>query len=93
MDGYAAPRIEDLATLGEAVMESETFRAAGVVPLAAADCPCQGGCASRRALMGGLDAHDDFCPWSRGESLVLDWRPAPAKDLMRSGNVCTTVAV
>ena len=42
---------------------------------------------------GRLDAHDDYCPWVRGDKMKLDWRPAPAKDLMRSGNVCTTVVV
>lgn len=93
MDGYVAPRIEDLADLGEAVMEGEAFRAARAVASNAADCPCQGGCASRRALLGDLNAHDDYCPWVGGESPVLNWRPAPAKDLMRSGNVCTTVVV
>jgi len=93
MDGYRTPRIEDLADLGEAVMEGEAFRAARAVPSAAAACHCRGGCASRRALLGNLDAHDDYCPWVRGETIRLDWRPAPAKDLMRSGNVCTTVVV
>ena len=67
MDGYAAPRIEDLADMGEAVMEGDAFRAARAAASDAANCPCQGGCASRRALLGDLDAHDDYCPWVRGE--------------------------
>ena len=93
MDGYPAPRIADLAGPGEAIMESGAFRAARATPAAAACCPCRGGCASRRALLGDLDAHDDYCPWVRGDHIQLDWHPAPAKNLMRSGNVCTTVVV
>jgi MoaA/NifB/PqqE/SkfB family radical SAM enzyme len=87
------PTIADLARLGESVLTSEDFRTARWTPSSAADCPCQGGCASRRALDGNLDSHDVYCPWVRGEEIELDWRPAPAKGLMRSGNVCTTVVV
>jgi MoaA/NifB/PqqE/SkfB family radical SAM enzyme len=87
------PRIEDLPRLGEAALDSDAFRAARFEPTVAQACPCRGGCASRRALNGQLDAHDDYCPWVRGDTVVLDWRPAPARDLMRSSNVCTTVVV
>jgi MoaA/NifB/PqqE/SkfB family radical SAM enzyme len=85
--------IADLYSLGEGILESLSFRAARTKPASAADCPCGGGCASRRALRGLLDAHDEYCPWARGETVELDWQPAPAKDLMRSNNVCTTVVV
>jgi MoaA/NifB/PqqE/SkfB family radical SAM enzyme len=87
------PSIDDLARLGEEVILDGSFEAARQVPAAAADCPCQGGCASRRALNHKLDAHDDYCPWARGEDLRLDWQPAEAKDLMRASNVCTTIVV
>jgi MoaA/NifB/PqqE/SkfB family radical SAM enzyme len=93
LDSAAVPDISDLGHMGTAVMESAAFRAARAQPPSASGCPCQGGCASRRALNGRLDAHDEYCPWARGETIHLDWRPAPAKDLMRSGNVCTTVVV
>jgi MoaA/NifB/PqqE/SkfB family radical SAM enzyme len=93
LDGHPTPRIEDLAGLGEQVFESVAFRAARQTPPAAATCPCQGGCASRRALNQRLDAHDDYCPWARAETIPLPWQPAPHKDLMRSGNVCTTIVV
>ncbi|MCX6032059.1 MAG: radical SAM protein [Chloroflexi bacterium] len=93
LDGASAPSIADLAQSGAAVMDSPAFQAARFQPPVAADCACRGGCASRRALNRNLDAHDDYCPWVRGETIALDWRPAPAKDLMRSGNVCTTVVV
>jgi len=93
MEGASAPSIADLAQMGAGVMDSPAFQAARFQPAAAADCPCRGGCASRRALNCNLDAHDDYCPWVRGDAVKLAWRPAPAKDLMRSGNVCTTVVV
>ena len=85
--------IEDLSRLGDQVLEEDAFRAARFDPPAASDCACQGGCASRRALNHNLDAHDEYCPWERGDTIDLEWKPAPAKDLMRSGNVCTTVVV
>jgi MoaA/NifB/PqqE/SkfB family radical SAM enzyme len=85
------PSLGDLYQLGSKVMEDGWFQAARDVPASASDCPCQGGCASRRALNKELDAHDDYCPWSRGEEIQLHWQPAPAKDLMRAGNVCTTI--
>jgi MoaA/NifB/PqqE/SkfB family radical SAM enzyme len=87
------PGIVELARYGEKVLDTPAFQAARYEPPRARDCPCRGGCASRRALNRRLDAHDDYCPWVRGESPRLDWQPAPAKDLMRSGNVCTTVVI
>ncbi len=87
------PELEDLYRLGSQVMENSWFQSARETPPSALDCPCQGGCASRRALNGKLDAHDDYCPWSRGEQIHLPWQPAPAKDLMRAGNVCTTIVI
>lgn len=83
--------LEDLYDLGSKVIEDGSFETARRIPPSAATCPCQGGCASRRALNNRLDAHDDYCPWVRGEEIHLDWRPAPARDLMRAGNVCTTI--
>jgi MoaA/NifB/PqqE/SkfB family radical SAM enzyme len=85
--------LEDFYPLGEGVLETEAFRAARLTPPSAAACPSQGGCASRRALSRELDAHDAYCPWVRGDSIDLPWHPAPAKELVRSGNVCTTVVV
>jgi MoaA/NifB/PqqE/SkfB family radical SAM enzyme len=93
VDSAPVPDISDLDRMGTAVMESEAFIAARAQLPSASGCPCQGGCASRRALNGSLDAHDEYCPWARGETIHLDWRAAPAKDLMRSANVCTTVVV
>jgi MoaA/NifB/PqqE/SkfB family radical SAM enzyme len=85
------PKLDDLFRLGSRLVEEGWFHAARQVPLSALDCPCQGGCASRRALNRKLDAHDDYCPWVRGEQIHLSWLPAMAKELMRAGNVCTTI--
>ena len=93
VDPSLVPTIEDLPHLGERVMETPAFKAARFEPPIAAQCPCRGGCASRRALNGNLDAHDDYCPWVRGEELKLDWEPAPVKELLRGRNYCTTIVV
>jgi MoaA/NifB/PqqE/SkfB family radical SAM enzyme len=89
----SGPQISDLSRLNTGVLEDEAFVLARFDPPAASDCRCQGGCASRRALNHQLDAHDVYCPWSRGDTIHLEWYPAPAKDLMRAGNVCTTVVM
>ncbi len=86
-----SPTVSDMPRLGERVLGVDEFQRARFDPPSASDCRCQGGCASRRALNGALDSHDDYCPWCRGEDLQLDWEPAPAKDLMRGRNVCTTI--
>jgi MoaA/NifB/PqqE/SkfB family radical SAM enzyme len=85
------PELADLYRLGSEVVEDGWFQAAREVPPSASACPCQGGCASRRALNHKLDAHDDYCPWVRGENIQLTWQSAPVKELMRAGNVCTTI--
>ena len=85
--------IEDLARLGEGILDTPEFQLAQQVPSKAYDCPCQGGCASRRALLGNLEQHDKYCPWVRGERIHLDFQMAPAKDLPRAKNYCTTIVV
>ena len=85
--------IASLAWLGATVVNEAAFQAARCVPALAANCACRGGCASRRALGGNLEAHDEYCPWVKGDTIRLEWRAAPAKDLIRIGNVCTTIVV
>ncbi len=85
--------IEDVPRLGERILEAHEFVQARLVPPAAADCPCQGGCASRRALAGELNQHDPYCPWARGDEIELEVEMAPDKDLTRARNVCTTIVV
>jgi MoaA/NifB/PqqE/SkfB family radical SAM enzyme len=85
------PTIADLPRVGSHVTDNNQFGQARAVPSAAADCLCQGGCASRRALNGALNAHDEYCPWVRGDEIHLGWAPAPTASLVRARNVCTTI--
>jgi len=85
------PSLADLDRLGNGILETSSFRLARQVPASAEACPCQGGCASRRSLTHYLDTHDFYCPWCRGDSIDLEWTAGPGKDLMRAGNVCTTI--
>jgi radical SAM protein with 4Fe4S-binding SPASM domain len=87
LDGHSA----------ESILTSSQFQRARHVPKACSDCPhaasCGGGCASRRALLGNLDQPDIYCPLVRGDTMALSFTPAPAKDLPRASNVCTTIVV
>jgi len=85
--------IADVPRLGEKILETPEFQLARQVPLSAKDCLCQGGCASRRALSGQLNRHDEYCPWVRGDKIDLEAELAPQKDLPRGRNVCTTIVV
>ncbi len=84
-------RIDDLISLGEAVVDTAEFAEARRSPAACAGCPCRGGCAGRRALTGGIDSADPYCPFARGERLALDWERAKSQDLPKVGSACTTV--
>jgi MoaA/NifB/PqqE/SkfB family radical SAM enzyme len=87
----SVPNLGDLFRLGNRVAEDDSFLSARSIPASASDCPCQGGCASRRALNKNLDSHDYYCPWVREDNIELEWKTGPNKDLIRSGNVCTTI--
>ncbi len=93
VDGASPYTVADLPEKGERVLEHAYFQQARRQPEDAAHCPCQGGCASRRALDRKLDGHDEYCPWARGDAIALPWQAAPAVDLVRSRNVCTTIVV
>ena len=83
--------IADLERVGEDIIEADEFVAARRPPPACAGCPCRGGCAGRRALTGRPDAPDPYCPFARGEQIVLDWERAGSRDLPKVGSACTTV--
>ncbi|MFC2028893.1 radical SAM protein [Chloroflexota bacterium] len=87
------PTLKDLTHKDNRVMESQAFLDSCRIPASASNCPCQGGCASRRALNQNLDTHDPYCPWNRGDMLEIKWKAGPSKDLQRAGNVCTTIVV
>src|SRR2546426_873985 len=84
-------RLDALETLGEAIVETPEFVAARRIPDRCAGCPCRGGCAGRRALLGALGAPDPYCPFARGQRVRLEWPRATAGDLPKVGSACTTV--
>jgi radical SAM protein with 4Fe4S-binding SPASM domain len=83
--------LADLDALGEGITGTREFRQATERPAACAGCPCQGGCAGRRAVLGRLGEPDPYCPFARGERLAIDWEPAAGGDLPKLGSACTTV--
>lgn len=83
--------LADLDKQLDGILATEPFEQARWIPSAAADCACQGGCASRRALLGVLDAHDLYCPWVRNDPVSLDVTWAPHRELVRARNYCTTI--
>jgi len=89
-------RLADLERLGPTgVLGSAEFVRARTLPDACRGCPfvatCQGGCAGRRALAGGLSEPDPYCPLVRGERVDLEWAPAEARELLKTASACTTV--
>lgn len=85
--------IADLGVQRDAVLDHPLFTQARAPAIDAAQCACQGGCASRRALNRAQAGHDEYCPWIRGDSIELAWQAAPGMNLVRSQNVCTTIMV
>jgi radical SAM protein with 4Fe4S-binding SPASM domain len=83
--------LADLIERGEAIVEAQEFCEARQVPRACEGCPCRGGCAGRRALVGSLEQPDPYCPFARGERLAIDWERAMEEDLPKVGSACTTV--
>jgi radical SAM protein with 4Fe4S-binding SPASM domain len=87
----SALTVETLETLGPDIVTTAEFAAARGVPDPCAGCPCRGGCAGRRALLGGLGAPDPYCPFARGDRIELRWPRAAGQDLPKVGSACTTV--
>ena len=83
--------LDDLDRLGEGITRTREFQEATERPAACINCPCQGGCAGRRAVLGRLQDPDPYCPFARGERPVVDWEPATGADLPKLGSACTTV--
>jgi radical SAM protein with 4Fe4S-binding SPASM domain len=87
----SALTIRDLERCGGNIVEASEFVQARRVPSDCEGCPCRGGCAGRRALLGGPDAADPYCPFPRRDRVTLDWEPATAADLPKLGSACTTL--
>jgi radical SAM protein with 4Fe4S-binding SPASM domain len=94
--GRSDVRLEDLSALGaDGVLSSPQFAQVRTIPEVCRSCAfvdtCQGGCAGRRELAGGIDRADPYCPLVRGETVDLRWTPAERQDLLKTGSACTTV--
>jgi len=83
--------IADLERAGADIVKADEFEEARRRPTACSGCPCRGGCAGRRALVGQADAADPYCPFARGDRIVLDWERGAGQDLPKVGSACTTV--
>lgn len=83
--------LADLERLGERILDTAEFQQARMPSIACQGCPCRGGCAGRRALVGGLQASDPYCPFARGDRISIDWEGASAADLPKAGSACTTI--
>jgi hypothetical protein len=83
--------IVDLEQHGEQIIETQEFQDSRIIPKACQGCPCQGGCAGRRVIQGGLDQPDPFCPFARGDRINIAWERASAEDLPKAGSACTTI--
>ncbi len=89
-------RIGALPALGaEGVLASPQFDRARTLPDVCRGCEfvatCRGGCAGRRELGGDISRPDPYCPLVRGERMSLEWSPADARELLKTGSACTTV--
>ncbi len=83
--------LADLSALGEDIVQAPEFLEARHLPSACAGCPCRGGCAGRRALLGDVRAPDPYCPFARKHSISIDWERVPGQELPKVGSACTTV--
>ena len=93
----ASLTLRDLAQQGGEVTHTPEFTQTRVVPDACRGCrfveSCGGGCASRRALRGSLNAPDEYCPVVRGVEISLPFTLANPEDLPKVGNACSTAVV
>jgi radical SAM protein with 4Fe4S-binding SPASM domain len=87
----SALRLSDLEARGAGIVDAAEFRQACTVPAACDGCPCRGGCAGRRAVVGRLEEPDPYCPFARRERVMMDWERAAREDLPKLGSACTTV--
>ena len=82
--------LDELHRLQERIIDTEEFQQARTIPAACQGCPCGGGCAGRRAMVGLYDP-DPYCPFVRGDKIAFSWERAAAEDLPKAGSACTTI--
>ncbi len=89
--------LSKLKSSGLAVLDSQPFQQARILPDACHPCEfrdtCHGGCAGRRRLQDSLLQPDFYCPVVRGDRPRLKVRMAANRDLPKLGSSCTTVVL
>jgi len=87
--------LERLWELKEAILQTENFCAARLLPAACGGCvheaSCAGGCVGRRLLAGDVTAPDPYCPIIRQDPMRPTARMAQGRALVKSGSACTTI--
>jgi len=87
--------LADLKRFGAAIAESEPFIQTQLLPDFCRGCAfvetCAGGCPGRRMLRGRLDQPDEYCPFTRGDTIKLQYRMAASEDLPKGASACTTI--
>jgi radical SAM protein with 4Fe4S-binding SPASM domain len=89
--------LDVLMDVGPAIVETEPFAAARLVPAACEGCAhfsaCRGGCAGRRRLLGALAEVDPYCPVVRGDKRYLSVTMAKAREMPKLESACTTIVM
>ncbi len=89
---HSSLTIADLQRLGEQITQTPEFLTSSSSAAGACrGCPCRGGCAGRRAVLGDLQAPDPYCPFARHDRVTLGWEQIPYEELPKVGSACTTV--
>lgn len=87
--------LTDLQARGASITQSDLFARTRVLPEFCRSCEfaetCAGGCPGRRMLRGRLDQPDEYCPFTRRETLKLEHRLAGSEDLPKGASACTTI--
>jgi radical SAM protein with 4Fe4S-binding SPASM domain len=87
--------LQDLARLGAEMVQSETFGQLSTLPEFCRECEfsetCGGGCPGRRMLRGRLDQPDEYCPFTRGDTIPLKHRTGTPRDMPKAASACTTI--
>jgi radical SAM protein with 4Fe4S-binding SPASM domain len=87
--------LADLRELGAGITQSEPFAETRVLPEFCQRCEfaetCGGGCPGRRMLRGRLDQPDEYCPFTRGDTIILEHQIAASADLPKGASACTTI--
>jgi len=75
-------------------LKPDTFDNMRIIPEECKKCryvnSCEGGCEARR-LYGDLSKPDEYCPFIRGEQMIIPYEKSKNKDLVHSSYLCTMI--